>query len=147
MAVQQDAEQEGPKLVANGSWVNLGGSRVQVVFDNRALVEIERRWGSLNAFAKELRKGDEGKIYTCVSDAIAATVRNLPVDPVDLIDPSRVLEYVIAIGAAFREAIPTVSEPKAEQGGGRSPDSPLAGDGSSTSGSSAGGWHPPTSGP
>ncbi|PZR71648.1 MAG: hypothetical protein DLM66_00330 [Candidatus Dormiibacter spiritus] len=136
--------QEGPKLVAQGRTIVLGGSPVLIKFDNRALVELERRWGSINAFAQELQKGGDGKMFTCISDAIAATVRNLPVDPTDLIDLNRFPEYAEAIGAAFMEAMPEVPvEP--EQG--KTPDAPLSGETSSIVESSSGGWRPPTSGP
>ncbi len=138
--VQHDAT----KLLGGGTSVMLGGTRVPIVFDQEAFVLIEERWGSLNAFAEELQKGHKGKMYTCVRDAIVATVRNLPVDPAKLMDPKRIVEYAEAIGPAFMKAMPDVAQEEAA--GARKPDAPLTGELSSTSESSDSGWRPPTSG-
>lgn len=137
-----DPRIQGPKLLGKGTEVVLGGAPVRLIFDNRALVQLEREWGSLKAFADELQKGQDGKMFTCISSAIAASARGLPaqVDPVDLIDVSRIIEYAEAITVAFEEAMPEA----AEQGVGS--DRPLTGAPSTISESSASEWHPPTSG-
>jgi hypothetical protein len=144
MALQQPSEQEGPALVARGTKINLGGSMVEVRFDNRALVELERRWGSLSAYTDELNKGHQGKMFTCITDAIAATVRGLPkgIDPIDLIDVTRSREYLDAIAEAFMEAMPSAQSDQASQ----EVAGPLVGVASSMSESSDSGWRPPTSG-
>lgn len=130
------APTEGQRLVAAGAEVDLGGTMVRIRFDNRALVELERRWGSLKAFVAELEKGQEGRMFTCLSDAISACVRDLPADPIDLMEPARFGEYAEAVLAAFEEAMPSVTE--ADRGNGRGPKGPSRGAGSSSSRSSAG---------
>lgn len=139
------APSDGPVLVGKGATVILGGSEVPVVFDLPALVEIEERWGSLNAFAAELQKGSDGKMFKCVASAISATVRGLPTDPVKLMDPNRIVEYAEAIGNAFMEAIPMTKGPVPEPGQ-EIIDGPLTGAASTTPASSDSGWRPPTSG-
>lgn len=144
MALQQVQEDEGPKLVAKGATVVLGGSPVKIRFDNRALVEIERRWGSIAAYGAELQKGEQGRMFTCIQDGLVAGVRGLPpgIEPEDLIDPARALEYIEAISTAFQEAMPEVpQDAKSVQ-----VDGPLTGASSSTQPSSDSGWRPPTSG-
>lgn len=140
MAIQPEPS-EGPKLVARGKTVDLGGSEVTIRFDMEAFEYIEDRWGSLNAYASELQKGHQGKMFKCVADGIRATVRDMPVDPVKLMDPGRIIEYAQAIGAAFMEAMPNVEEGQPAQEA-----TPLAGAASSTSASPASGWRPPPSG-
>lgn len=145
----QPEPNEGPKLVANGATILLGGSPVRIVFDQRAFVEIEKRWGSLSAYWNEIQKGIEGKLFTCVADAIAATVRGMPVDPVSLMDTRRLVEYARVIGPAFLEAMPSLPEEEGQPGSPTSveADRPLTGAPSSSSESFASGWRPPTSGP
>ena len=144
MVLQQPTD--GPKLVGAPSWIELGGSRVQVLFDMESFVYIEERWGSLKAYWEELQKGQEGRMYTAVRDGIAAAVRDLPVSSASLMDPALVVEYANALLPAFMKAMPSVVQEAAAEAQAREADRPLTGDGSSTSVSSASGWHPPTSG-
>lgn len=97
---------EGEKLVAPGVHVMLGGARVRIVVDNRAVVALEARWGSLMALAGELEKGAEGRMYTAITDILAASARGVPpgLDVVDLMDLSRMQEYADAVMVAFKQA-------------------------------------------
>ncbi len=141
-----EPHQEGPKLLARGRIIVLGGSPVPLKFDNEAIEILEERWGSINGFAQELQKGGDGKMFTCIFSAISACVRDLPggVKARDLIDLQRFPEYATAIMEAFQEAMPNVGQ---EEASGQTPDAPLSGETSSIVPSSSGGWHPPTSGP
>lgn len=95
---------EGQQLAARGAQVDLGGTLVRVRFDNLALIELEDQWGSLKAFGQELTKGADGKMYKAVTSAIRACVRDLPVDPAELIDVTRLDEYIEAIALAASES-------------------------------------------
>ena len=138
---QQSGPEVGRKLLAQGTYVILGGSSVRLKFDNRALITLEREWGSLAAFAEELSKGEKGKLFTAISSAIAAGAKGLPqgIDPIDLMELGRIEEYANAVTSAFNEAMPLgaqAGEPTA---------APLTGLVSSTSASSSAAWRPPTS--
>ena len=97
---------EGEKLVAAGVYVMLGGSPVRIVVDNRAVVALEARWGSLMALGTELEKGADGKMFTVITDVLTATARDLPagVEVIDLMDLSLMGEYAEKVLDAFKQA-------------------------------------------
>ena len=89
----------GQKLAGQGSHVTLAGQRYDFVVDNRAVVTLEAKWGSMMALGRELEKGVEGKMFTAITDLLAACVRGLPAgtEVVDLMEFSEMENYSHAV--------------------------------------------------
>lgn len=135
---------DGQKLLARGTTVMLGGSPVTVRADWEAVEALELEWGSMRAWAAELKKGGHGGFFRAVGSGITACVRDLPVAPRSLMDLSLVAEYAEALNAAFKEAGLWKEDEEGNPPGPTTAPSP--GNGSSTSTSSTGDSAPPSSG-
>jgi hypothetical protein len=92
------------QLRARGTTVDLGGSPVKIVIDWSAVEALETEWGSLKAWGTELQKRQDGRMFRCVGDGIAACVRDLPVPARSLMDLGRLAEYAEALMAALVES-------------------------------------------
>lgn len=105
------------KLRAEGVPLELGGEWVVLKFTNRALAEIEKRFGSCLAFEAKLNdalgRHVGGPIFTVCLEGLAAALissrSRWPEDRIDaVLDPTRLTSYLEALLAAWDQAWPKV---------------------------------------
>lgn len=125
---------EADRLAAEGVPLELGGVKVIVRFNNRAMKELEKRFGSLVQFERSLNQARvdllDGPVITVCMDGFAAILLGRPIidgrgrrigewteDRLDsAIKADDLVEYLNAIDEAWRQAWPAPSEGGDDQG-------------------------------
>lgn len=88
------------------------GNEITIKYGMSALVEIEKKHGSVNALVKILENPETSAVFSTLGHALwAGSSRKVPFEAfLDLLDPKRLEEYSEAFGEAFQEAMGSAKE-------------------------------------
>lgn len=101
------------QIAGSGRKITLtNGNEITIKYGMSALVEIEKKHGSVNALVKILENPETSSVFSTLGHALwAGTSRKMPFEAfLDLLDPKRLQEYSEAFGEAFQEAMGTGEE-------------------------------------
>lgn len=102
---------EGQRLLALGQPVTLAdGTQARIVFTARALLAMEEKYGSLDAYFTTVAGGSKKALLAAVVHTLQVTL-SLPLETaVDYVDTRHLNAYVKAINDAIAEALPPAED-------------------------------------
>ena len=112
------------QLRARGTKVDLGGTKIRLIFTWDAIEELERDWGTLGKWVQEVQSGAEGAMFRAVGAGVAACVTDLPVPTRSLMELGRIGEYAEALVAALAESGLWMEDAEGNAEGATTPPSP-----------------------